>query len=69
VTDLSPLAEFALEELRVKEISVTDLSVPESCSIVRFRHETLDRTSQVADFSPVTACKRLRIFSAFPTLP
>jgi Leucine-rich repeat (LRR) protein len=65
VTDLSPIAGLALDELKVKEMQVTDISVlrraPLCDSLTRLWLEYL----KVSDFSPVSACKALRVFSAW----
>jgi eukaryotic-like serine/threonine-protein kinase len=65
VTDLSPLAGLALEELRLKDMPVTDISVLSRaplCDSLRILYlEYLKDT----DFSPVAACKALRLFSAW----
>ena len=65
VTDLSPLADFALEELVIKEMEVTDISFlrrgPLCNSVERL---FLDQLA-VTDFSPVAACKALRILSLY----
>ena len=65
VIDLSPLGELALDDLTVHEMNVTDVSflrrAPLCTSLEKLRLEKLN----VADFSPVAACKALMLFSAW----
>ncbi len=65
VTDLSPLANFPLEELAIKEMAVADLSFlrrPPLCnSLEKLFLDNLTPT----DFSPVAACKKLRVLSQY----
>jgi serine/threonine protein kinase/Leucine-rich repeat (LRR) protein len=65
VTDLSPLAGLALEELRVKELHVTDISVLSRAPLCDSLTTLFLEYLKVTDFSPVAACKTLKIFSAF----
>jgi eukaryotic-like serine/threonine-protein kinase len=65
VTDLSPLASCALEELRVKEMSVTDLSVLSRAPLCDSLSILFLESLKVTDFSAVSSCKSLRVFSAF----
>ncbi len=63
ITDLSILATFPLENLTVQEMDVTDLTflhrAPLCDSLEALRLEKL----KIADFSPVAACRKLRLIS------
>ncbi|MFN0126293.1 MAG: protein kinase domain-containing protein [Verrucomicrobiales bacterium] len=64
VADLSPLAGLALEQLQVEEISVTDISVLSRAPLCDSLTALWLDKLKVTDFSPVAACKGLRLFSA-----
>jgi eukaryotic-like serine/threonine-protein kinase len=65
VTDLSPLANFALEELTLKETGVTDLSFLRRAPLCDSLERLFLDKLKVTDFSPVAACKALRVLSLY----